>query len=276
MKLSRRKKSSNPFSLFAFQDIITSVCGIVVLITLLLALELSVRALTADAESEGSDRRAYENMRADQEEFQKLTTRATEDLAQLLSDSGDYASLSVAQLRKQIENQQEENSNREQQKTDSEKRLEYAQARYAKSVREQNDPQELEAEKESIRGEIQDAEREKKEAQDCGAIYYSRSPNPSEKPWLADLAKEKITVTPLFGDPSAKRQVFDERDKVAAFLKWAKKRNARTEYFVFLIRPSSEEFFKDICNSIRAAGFRIGIEFIGEYRLVEVLEESEP
>ena len=38
--MSRRKVNSVPFSLFAFQDIITSVTGIILLITMMMAVEL--------------------------------------------------------------------------------------------------------------------------------------------------------------------------------------------------------------------------------------------
>ena len=38
--MTRRRKTQTPFSLFAFQDIITSITGIMILITLLIALEL--------------------------------------------------------------------------------------------------------------------------------------------------------------------------------------------------------------------------------------------
>ena len=41
--MSRRRRRSAPFSLFAFQDIITSVTGIMLVITMLLALELLER-----------------------------------------------------------------------------------------------------------------------------------------------------------------------------------------------------------------------------------------
>ncbi len=41
----RKKKSQAPFSLFAFQDAIASVCGLVVLITLILAVELTQKIL---------------------------------------------------------------------------------------------------------------------------------------------------------------------------------------------------------------------------------------
>ena len=48
-----RKRKGAPFSLFAFQDAITSVCGVVVLITLMLALELTRRV--ADDTPEQND-----------------------------------------------------------------------------------------------------------------------------------------------------------------------------------------------------------------------------
>jgi len=47
--MGRRGAKSNPITLFSFQDIITSVTGIMILITLLMALELSQRQLQAPA-----------------------------------------------------------------------------------------------------------------------------------------------------------------------------------------------------------------------------------
>jgi len=41
--MSRRSRRNSPFSLFAFQDIITSVTGIMILVTMMLALELIKR-----------------------------------------------------------------------------------------------------------------------------------------------------------------------------------------------------------------------------------------
>jgi hypothetical protein len=55
--MGRRKGNSVPFSLFAFQDIITSVTGIILLITMMMALELvqnMQRAASAPQEQKSS------------------------------------------------------------------------------------------------------------------------------------------------------------------------------------------------------------------------------
>ena len=54
-----RKQKGAPFTLFAFQDAMTSVCGVVVLITLLLALQLT-RAAVEDVREIENAKKAQE------------------------------------------------------------------------------------------------------------------------------------------------------------------------------------------------------------------------
>ena len=59
----RRRRSGSPFSLFSFQDAITSVCGVIVLITLLMALDLTRRATEETAPSAVARERVEETER---------------------------------------------------------------------------------------------------------------------------------------------------------------------------------------------------------------------
>ena len=64
-----RKKGGAPFSLFAFQDAITSVCGVVVLVTLMLALALTQRVVT-ESESSTVAKSKVDEVRAQVEKLQ--------------------------------------------------------------------------------------------------------------------------------------------------------------------------------------------------------------
>ena len=91
-----RKKSSAPFSLFAFQDAITSVCGVVVLITLLLAVQLTTRAIDEEENVESNARRVQEIR--EESEARRQAIKTLEE-TQILSDvDADLAGLSASDL----------------------------------------------------------------------------------------------------------------------------------------------------------------------------------
>ena len=102
-----RKRKGAPFSLFAFQDAITSVCGVVVLITLMLALELTRRV--ADDTPEQNDPVA-----AQVKELRAKIAAEREDIEALESaapDAGDAvdpqtAGFSLAEVQTNFENVQ--------------------------------------------------------------------------------------------------------------------------------------------------------------------------
>ena len=91
-----RKQKGAPFTLFAFQDAMTSVCGVVVLITLLLALQLTRAAV--------EDVREIENAKKAQElnaEIGKLRERLA--IAEAPDDLSKFAAEAASLSRSEIE-----------------------------------------------------------------------------------------------------------------------------------------------------------------------------
>jgi len=85
--MGRRRSGPNAFSLFAFQDIITSVTGIVILITLILALELIERVESSPAEQTrevvGLLDTSIEEMEDEKERLQKSLENTVVDISDL-------------------------------------------------------------------------------------------------------------------------------------------------------------------------------------------------
>ena len=101
--MSRSRKKGAPFSLFAFQDAITSVCGVVVLITLLLAVQLTSRTIESELETEPDDslaERAAELREEIAEAREALDAVPTPRIS--FDASKPYAGLSAVDLRAKV------------------------------------------------------------------------------------------------------------------------------------------------------------------------------
>src|SRR3954471_6793037 len=103
--MPRRRRKSSPFSLFSFQDIVTSVTAVIILITLILALELVTRQPTSAADQLHQSVAALQSAleQADHER-QSLVTRLQQEAARTL----EQASTTPKLLQRDLEQTQEQ------------------------------------------------------------------------------------------------------------------------------------------------------------------------
>ena len=59
------------------------------------------------------------------------------------------------------------------------------------------------------------------------------------------------------------------------FIRWARTRPTNVEYFVLIARPSGAAVYSEINGELTAAGYQIGVDFIGETRELEFTREEE-
>ena len=275
--MSRSRKKGAPFSLFAFQDAITSVCGVVVLITLLLAVQLTSRTIESELETEPDDslaERAAELREEIAEAREALDAVPTPRIS--FDASKPYAGLSAVDLRAKV--------------SELDARLESARAELerAKSElprEESGAPSEEESTKElaALREELKRAEEEasaaKKSAReplDENVVLFSFPEEASETPWFVDISGTRIVATPAKKGEEIKR--FEKTDE---FLTWAKTRPNKREYFVLIVRPSGAGAYDEISAGLDAAGRKTGVDLVAETRELRfvpsaVREEGEP
>ncbi|MDO5552295.1 MAG: hypothetical protein Q4G68_00910 [Planctomycetia bacterium] len=279
-----RRQSTQPFSLFAFQDIITSVCGIIVLITLLLALELATRILAPEAGETAVTAEAYSAM---QEEFAELTAKleqARDSLSKNELFQEELITATPAELKAKVEAAQEELTSRHAALTEAEARLLTAQGNKETNKKTFDEIALLDtrlAQAKHKKSRLDDAIRsvtEQKEQISAGnGIYFGRSTNVREFPWLIDIAGNRIVVFPLALSSKPLESVDFSGGKIAnQFTDWARTRSYQTEYFVMLVRPDGITTYEEIMTNLPSL-WRTGVDFIGQTQKIEFLpEETSP
>ncbi|MBR5760115.1 MAG: hypothetical protein IKX88_16125 [Thermoguttaceae bacterium] len=260
-----RKKGSAPFSLFAFQDAITSVCGVVVLITLLLAVQLTTRAIDEEELNVESNAQRVQEIRREAEERRQAIKTLEE--TQVLSDvDRDVAALSASDL--------------EARKERVESRLESARQESARLRREIDDAKKLEGPDSDVRKKIDELreknrltqdelkaiEAKSNEPIDENVVLFSYSESAKEKPWFVDISGSAIVAHPTAEGETTQEFASDEE-----FLKWAKRRSRNREYFVLIVRPSGAAFNDVVSMELEDVGFKIGIDLVGENRKLEFM-----
>ena len=267
----RRKKSQAPFSLFAFQYAISSVCGLVVLITLILALELTkkiveeatappiteadVSKLTAEIATLKSNLATLEETTANWNAIARQASRSQ------FSTSNAESELRDAQARLAEENAEHQRLQRLAKDDVTQTRL----AELADSVQKQT------SELAEIDAQIAKRETDGK-APLASSVFYSTTSSVHETPWIVEVAERRIVARSLASTGSTSGQVneFSARNPQSAFLTWARQRDKKTEYFVLLFRPSGVAMHDNLRNSLEKAGYKIGVDLVGETQAIEI------
>lgn len=276
----RRKlrEPGSPISFFAFQDIITSVSGILIIVTLILALDLgSANPLLA-----------HERATADQEArlaalLDELSTarRAAERDAAARGGQASAEELNrrAAQMQADAAATAERNGRR---------RSEAAELRPDASAEQRARAfAQLSAGREPLRGEIKKLEA-MAAARAADAQAASRAAEQAQAAVLAE--QERRNVLRLIPEPSATDrepviaqlaarrwtlQRFDTREKsagntLAEFRTALGGLSALKQYVVFYGKPSATDEFEAYVDSARNAGFGVGYDLVPEETEIEL------
>lgn len=251
----RRRKGNEAFSLFAFQDIITAVTGIVVLITLLLAVELMERVEATPTNDTATQ--------------VKQTVDSIEDLKK-----------QIAKLEREIESKS--NAINELPTTDIEL-LKSMLARSAESVKaldkkiltesadlvakqkkldelEEETDQEKEAEEEELeelRKEVDELEKKIKSLNKGGRRLF-KTGNEDKKTWLVEIFGQGFRVAPI--GESRKPRTFSDSGQ---FLRWANGLNSTTDNIYAFVRPKGQPDFLVVFKKLVDSPIEFGFTCIG-------------
>jgi len=258
--MRRRGSRENTVSLFAFQDVMASVIGILFFVVLLMATDMVNKESSSDSES-GPDQRVQELRRELQERTSEL-----EAMKMAVIRSSEKVSL-VMKDDKEIEQSIRELDMRH-------KALCQTLQQREKSV---NDLRELSAKQKErvdklknqlvlLNKKLQEKDRQLAEVGRTPRLSYiidSRSDN--LEPWLVDLSSKRIIVGTQDGTQTATTFQGDSAEAMTAkFLKWAGTQNPRQKYFVLLIRPSATKMSEDVRLKLTEARFQIGTDLLPE------------
>lgn len=248
-----RGRSGPVVSLFAFQDIITSVTAILIVVALMMALEL-VEQPQAEAASPAAHAKAtiaaLETAEAERDEIKDLLADESEAVR-------EAAGTSAAELRRDITALEDEAERVNAQIVAGRKQAEaLAEAASAVEVR-RFDAAETVEELESVRRRVEELEAEVEESKTDDRVVFTLPKGFNKPGWLVVLAGDSITAAPL----GAKARPISFGADESAFLDWAGDR--RGDYFLLLVRPSGVDAFDAVDTDFRARGFTYGYDVIG-------------
>jgi len=261
--MTRRGGRSSPISLFAFQDIIASVIGMVFVVVLILALSI------VNAKAIGEAVRLESVTEAD---LQTLRDRAGELEAEIRAIAADIARLT---------GQLDLASGDEEAALDEVKRLEATLKNlYARIREEQEAVGRADAERERIVEKYQDRLRESERldrqlaelrtqiqtTQSRPRLAFIIDPHPDHlEPWLLEISGSRLRVASKDGTSAILEfggESFERRKE--RFLAWLSSQSNRTHYFVLLIKPSGVEQSDACAKALKSRGFEIGKDLLPE------------
>jgi len=262
--MKRRGKRSSPISLFAFQDIMASVIGMVFIVVLVMALDI-VHAKATGAAVDWQD--------VTDADMQRLQTRVDE-LNQQIRDA--KANIECLSARLDLA------SGDEVEALDKVKRLEatlkslYERIREGQETVERSDREtarlldearEAQQEAERLDERVDDLRDRLKSARATPRLAFIIDPHPDRiEPWLVEISGSSLRVASKDGSSV----VMEFRGTSAGqrkerFLAWLSTQSPRTHYFVLLVKPTGVLLSDVLEQTLKDRGFDIGKDLLPAY-----------
>ena len=258
--MGRRPKRSNPVSLFSFQDIVTSVTGIMVLVTLLMSLELSQRQFATPAVQTAAIADDLQAAIASAErEMRGLEARVAaggEAVNELAGFDASRVKAELAELKVQTPEIERDVAALRQRVESARGRRQSAQAKHEarKADRELAD---------QLAEMIDQTQRRIERLRTSNRIIYNRAKNAAKDAWIVETTDQQIAAAPL--GTATRPTVFAggmRKERLNACLAWAKGRNRAKEYFLLIVKPDGIETFSDLRDGLSNLGFDLGFDVV--------------
>lgn len=275
--MSRRGRATGAaISLFSFQDIITSVTAIMILLVLILTLELISRSQQRGVAAE--HQRAARELRVAVGDMEGRAAALRAEIATLQSAARRSAAFSAAETRDR-ERQADERARRVMAEVD----LLQSRLRAAAAARRRDEAllvaDRSEAPRESAEHvaamnaratEMEEANRAERDRQrrvraredgaaDAPTFVFNLPPGETLAPRLVEVSAAGIAVTAA--DDGTPRR-FPRPD--GNFERWLSGLDSRSEYVVIILRPSGLKFHDAVKQAIESAQLAWGLELVGE------------
>jgi hypothetical protein len=254
-----RRDAQVPISLFSFQDIITSVMGVVILVLLVMALELINRQLEVPAVQHSITRKqadaAIDMARQRIVELQAaLSAGAWNELAGKsatdMRREGSELDRLIKQLDADLTAAQARVEQLRKQRTQADSHL---------STRE-SDQTELER----LKAELEQLEAELTKLTSSNTLLFRSGPVSGRQPWLVAISATSILAAPL--GPKSKPINFEgstSDSRRRQFTAWAEGQGPTNVYFVLMVQPGGAAVAKDVERRLRELGFGVGLDLLG-------------
>ena len=256
--MSRRKRScSTRFSLFSFQDIITCLMGIMLLLTLLISLQITSSSSRSSAEVTTQSSRLKESVTSLQSELADLGSRVRSNAAIL--QSGGLSNTKLLQDKQRAAEAARISSERElfsmiQQSSDAVRSLSNLQST-AQSQQKMTT--------EEIAQLIAETQRQKdtlKDIQDGKRVVYNKYIGSADTCWIIEVTSD----TDFKAAPIGKTQAPIAFTSINQVLNWTRDRHREGAEFLVLLKPGATNAIDRIPGTLREEGILHGYDLLGQ------------
>lgn len=280
--MSRRSRSKDvAISLFSFQDIITSVTAIMILLVLILTLELVTREATKGMAAE--DRRVAQELRRSVADMETRLEQLRQEASTARVTASDAAGFSeketaentaraereakelrerIDQLAVQLRNAQSNRRTAEgklaaSQTDDPEAATQRARAVDARAA-------EMEAANQAERNrQGNEAKHLRERTAAARTLVFNAPPGSTIEPLLVEISKDGLVAVGADG-ASPSNFSWNLLGVPTGFDEWLRAHDTRKEYVVLILRPSGVARYDVTREAVLSAGFDVGTELIGE------------
>lgn len=258
-------------SLFSFQDIITTITGVMILVTLLMALELVRPAGGAGPAPPGQPSPDLPGQLARLQEANRVLAQQLEELRVRARQAAAASPYTVGQLEQQRDRLVAQAED-----------LRQWHAQQAPEVQRQialldTEQTRLEQELAVRKAELAKAQREARRVAAGQHRLYRFRPSGPNTWWIVDLgpAAWQLWEIDRQGRPTGRRQVFDaprSAARLAATENWLAGRPQAHEGFFLLVRPSAVRDFERLRDALRQRNFPLGFDLLGPKQTFDLAE----
>ncbi|HUY34067.1 MAG TPA: hypothetical protein VMV69_15065 [Pirellulales bacterium] len=258
--MGRRGAKSNPITLFSFQDIITSVTGIMILVTLLMALELSQRQLQTPAVQTAvvvaELEPAVDEAQREVDELEaRLAARDTE-LQELAGFDARRLHAETADAERQIARLESDVAQLETRARRAQEQRREIQTRQASRRADWDAAEELTRRLEAARRRLE-------KLRSSNRLIYNSPVGAAKSTWIVEVTDAAVSTAPLgVSAPATTFGADTASERLAAFLAWAAGRDRGSEYFVLLVKPSGITAFVELRDELGKLGFDLGFDVV--------------
>jgi hypothetical protein len=265
MSLRRRRKSQVPFSLFAFQDIITSVTGVMIMVTLLLAVELVNRVANSPAEQTIVQ---SENLR-DSVEVMRVQVAEMENRLRSVGDVfDDLPAVDTATLRSHLQDLNQRTAEASQRVLVNRTSLKDRLAALKTLRQQEQEALQVEAD------QIQQMQREVKEMEQSMAVVDSsdrmlfRSGVKDKETWIVEITARKLRVAQI-----GVRRPPESFAELTGFERWLRTRDRDRDALYLIVKPpQASDQFEAARSAVLSQKFEVGYTLVGAHQ--RVLDEK--
>jgi len=271
-------------SFFAFQDVITSVTGVVIVIALLLALQIDKipdpgkgdaagvpGGISADAESRMASSEELEALDAELAEAKRSLAalqgqkRAVETPEEVAAEITELEKSIARRLAKKRRAEKKLNSNSDAPELRTKAAKVAVLRRQIEEIRKKLD--EIQPGNQKLSAQLRELELKVKRAEANLLKARDKQRDLVLIPEMSDTTKEAIVVDVTDRALVVKRFDRGDEQRLAsdlAFARYCGRMKSSEHYFVFFVRPSGASRFEDLRKIARKAGFEVGYDAIGE------------